>query len=310
MLALGFLPLPLDGLADMRQRFRATVRRLTAASALLLAGCQAAVLDPRGPIGRAEKIILIDSLAIMLAIGVPTIIATLAFAWWFRAGNKRARYLPDWSFSGRVELVVWSIPIMVILLLGGVTWISAHDLDPARPIAPERKAIEIQVVSLDWKWLFIYPESGVATVNELVVPAGVPLHFTLTSASVMNAFFVPQLGSMIYTMNGMQTELHLHADDPGTYLGLSAHYSGDGFSDMRFPVRALPADQFVAWTTATRGTGRALDAVSYAALARQSINDPPGAYGAVQDGLFAMIVSQALPPAPGPDLVGHGTKEK
>ena len=294
----------------MRQRFSATAHRLTAASALLLAGCQAAVLDPRGPIGRAEKIILIDSLAIMLAIVVPTIIATLAFAWWFRASNKRARYLPDWSFSGRVELVVWSIPIMVILLLGGVTWISAHDLDPARPIAPERKAIEIQVVSLDWKWLFIYPESGVATVNELVVPAGVPLHFTLTSASVMNAFFVPQLGSMIYTMNGMQTELHLHADDPGTYLGLSAHYSGDGFSDMRFPVRALPADQFVAWTTATRGTGRALDAASYAALARQSINDPPGAYGAVQDGLFAMIVSQALPPAPGPNLVGHGTKEK
>jgi cytochrome o ubiquinol oxidase subunit 2 len=294
----------------MRQRFSATARRLTAASALLLAGCQAAVLDPRGPIGRAEKIILVDSLAIMLAIVVPTIIATLAFAWWFRAGNKRARYLADWSFSGRVELVVWSIPIMVILLLGGVTWISAHDLDPARPIASERKAVEIQVVSLDWKWLFIYPESGVATVNELVVPAGVPLHFTLTSASVMNAFFVPQLGSMIYTMNGMQTELHLHADDPGTYLGLSAHYSGDGFSDMRFPVRALPADQFVAWTTATRGTGRALDAVSYAALARQSINDPPGAYGAVQDGLFAMIVSQALPPAPGPDLVGHGTKEK
>jgi cytochrome o ubiquinol oxidase subunit II len=302
--------LQLDRLADMRQRFSATARRLTAASALLLAGCQAAVLDPRGPIGRAEKIILVDSLAIMLAIVVPTIIATLAFAWWFRAGNKRARYLPDWSFSGRVELVVWSIPIMVILLLGGVTWISAHDLDPARPIAPERKAIEIQVVSLDWKWLFIYPESGVATVNELVVPAGVPLHFTLTSASVMNAFFVPQLGSMIYTMNGMQTELHLHADAPGTYLGLSAHYSGDGFSDMRFPVRALPADQFVAWTTATRGTGRALNAVSYAALARQSINDPPGAYGAVQDGLFAMIVSQALPPAPGPDLVGHGTKEK
>ncbi len=294
----------------MRQRFSATARRLTAASALLLAGCQAAVLDPRGPIGRAEKIILVDSLAIMLAIVVPTIIATLAFAWWFRAGNKRARYLPDWSFSGRVELVVWSIPIMVILLLGGVTWISAHDLDPARPIASERKAVEIQVVSLDWKWLFIYPESGVATVNELVVPAGVPLHFTLTSASVMNAFFVPQLGSMIYTMNGMQTELHLHADDPGTYLGLSAHYSGDGFSDMRFPVRALAADQFVAWTTATRGTGRALDAVSYAALARQSINDPPGAYGAVQDGLFAMIVSQALAPAPGPDLVGHGTKEK
>jgi cytochrome o ubiquinol oxidase subunit 2 len=294
----------------MRQRLTATVRQLTAVSSLLLAGCQPAVLDPRGPIARAEKLILVNSLAIMLAIVVPTIVATLAFAWWFRAGNKRARYLPDWSFSGRVELVVWSIPIMVILLLGGVTWISAHDLDPARPIAAERKAIEIQVVSLDWKWLFIYPDDGIATLNQLVVPAGVPLHFMLTSASVMNTFFVPQLGSMIYTMNGMQTQLYLHADEPGTYLGQSAHYSGDGFSDMRFAVRALPADQFAAWTAATRGTGRALDAASYAALAQQSINDPPATYGTVQDDLFRMIVTQALPPGPGPDPVRQGTREK
>ncbi|HEV7577533.1 MAG TPA: ubiquinol oxidase subunit II, partial [Caldimonas sp.] len=208
----------------------APARWLRAVPVLLLAGCQPALLDPRGPIGRAEKLILVNSMAIMLAIVVPTIIATIAFAWWFRAGNRRARYLPEWAFSGRIELVVWSIPVMVILLLGGVTWLSAHQLDPRRPIAADAKPIDIEVVSLDWKWLFIYPEQGLASVNQLVVPAGVPLHFRLTSASVMNSFFVPQLGSMIYTMNGMETELYLHADEPGTYAGRSAQFSGDGFS--------------------------------------------------------------------------------
>ncbi|MDQ6681554.1 MAG: ubiquinol oxidase subunit II [Pseudomonadota bacterium] len=277
---------------------------------LLLAGCQSALLDPRGPVGRAEKIILIDSLAIMLAIVVPTIIATLAFAWWFRASNKRARYLPTWAFSGRIELVVWSIPVMVILLLGGVTWIGAHNLDPARPLVSDRKAIDIQVVSLDWKWLFIYPDQRVAVVNELVVPAGVPIHFTLTSASVMNAFFVPQLGSMIYTMNGMATELYLHADGPGTYLGLSGHFSGDGFADMHFEVRALPVDQFDAWVTSMRAAGRSLDAGTYAALMKQSVEPRPIAYSAVEAGLFESVVKQRIPPAPGPELERAGARQK
>jgi cytochrome o ubiquinol oxidase subunit 2 len=277
--------------------------------ALALAGCQSAVLDPRGPVGRAEKAILIDSLAIMLAIVVPTIIATLAFAWWFRASNKKARYLPEWAFSGRIELVVWSIPIMVILLLGGVTWIGSHQLDPAKPLASKSAALEIQVVSLDWKWLFIYPDLHVASVNELVVPAGVPLHFSLTSASVMNSFFVPQLGSMIYTMNGMATELYLHADEPGTYLGRSAHYSGDGFSDMRFEVRALPADQFAAWAAATRNIGPTLDAASYAALTKQSSNLKPSSFGSADPGLFRKIVLQQLPPGPGPGTERAGVAE-
>ena len=174
------------------------------------------VLDP-GPTGAANRTILVDSLAIMLAIVVPTVVATFAFAWWYRASNTRARYRPDWAFSGQLELVVWAIPLMVILLLGGVTWIGSHQLDPARPIASKAAPLEIQVVSLDWKWLFIYPDQRVATVNQLVVPVGVPLHFALTSASVMNAFFIPQLGSMIYTMNGMTTQLWLQADHAGTY---------------------------------------------------------------------------------------------
>ena len=175
----------------------------------------------------------------MLMIVVPTLLATLAFAWWFRASNKRAIYRPNWVYSGRLELIVWGIPILVVLFLSGVTWIGSHDLDPAVPLAGEAKPVEIQVVSLDWKWLFIYPDEGVASVNELVVAVRRPAHFSLTSASVMNMFFVPQLGSMIYTMNGMATQLNLQADRPGDYHGLSAQFSGDGFSDMHFVLRAL-----------------------------------------------------------------------
>ena len=200
----------------------------------------------------ADYTILIDSLAIMLAIVVPTIVATLGFAWWFRASNTRARYLPDWAYSGQLELIVWAIPLLTIMLLGGVAWIGSHDLDPAKPLPSKDAPLEVQVVSLDWKWLFIYPDQQVASVNQLVIPAGVPVHFSLTSASVMNAFFIPQLGSMIYTMNGMTTQLNLQADAPGTFPGLSSHYSGDGFSDMHFDVEAVPADHFSAWVDATR----------------------------------------------------------
>ena len=181
----------------------------------LLGGCDRGVLDPQGPVGTADKAILIDSVAIMLAIVVPTIIATLAFAWWFRASNTRATYRPEFVYSGRIELIVWSIPLLVIMLLGGVIWIGSRELDPATPLASDTAPLEIQAVSLDWKWLFIYPKQRMASVNELVVPAGVPIHFSLTSASVMSAFFVPQLGSMIYTMNGMTTQLNLRADAPG-----------------------------------------------------------------------------------------------
>jgi cytochrome o ubiquinol oxidase subunit II len=267
---------------------------------IVLTACQPAVLDPQGPVGLAQKSILIDSLVIMLAIVIPTIAATFAFAWWFRASNMRARYLPDWAYSGRIELIVWSIPLLVIMLLGGVAWIGSHDLDPAKPLTSNTPPLEVQVVSLDWKWLFIYPGQRVASVNRLVVPAGVPLHFSLTSASVMNVFFVPQLGSMIYTMNGMTTQLYLQADAPGTFLGLSAHYSGAGFPGMHFDVLAVPAERFAAWIEATRNVGPTLDPGSYAALARQSMNIPPFTFRATDPELFQQIVTQKLAPGPGP----------
>jgi cytochrome o ubiquinol oxidase subunit 2 len=267
---------------------------------LLLTACHAAVLDPQGIVGIAEKTIMIDSLTIMLAIVIPTIAATFAFAWWYRASNVRAKYLPEFAYSGQLELLVWSIPVLVIFLLGGVIWIGSHDLDPAQPLASKTPPLEVQVVSLDWKWLFIYPHQGVASVNRLVVPAGVPIHFFLTSASVMNAFFIPQLGSMIYTMNGMTTQLNLQADAPGTFHGLSSHFSGDGFPGMYFDVHAVPADQFAAWVETTRATGPTLDAASYADLSRQSLNVTPFTYRAAAPDLFKQIATQVLPPGPGP----------
>ena len=265
---------------------------------VLLTGCQPAILSPQGPVGIAERMILINSVGIMLTIVVPTVTATFFLPGGFGPPTQ-GRYLPIQTIRAASSLSPCH-PLLVIMLLGGVAWIGSHDLDPAKPLTSNTPPLEVQVVSLDWKWLFIYPGQGVASVNQLVVPAGVPIHFSLTSASVMNAFFVPQLGSMIYTMNGMTTQLNLQADAPGTFGGLSSHYSGDGFSDMHFDVLALPAERFAAWIEATRNTGPTLDAGSYADLARQSINTRPFTFGAADPGLFQQIVTQKLPPGPGP----------
>jgi cytochrome o ubiquinol oxidase subunit 2 len=291
-------------------RCRRWGRRLLPLAALALASC-GGVLDPQGPIGHSDKTILVDSVAIMLAIIVPVIVVILGFAWWYRASNLRARYRPDFAYSGQLELIVWAIPLMTIILLGGVAWIGSHDLDPAKPLGPPDATLEVEVVSLDWKWLFIYPEQHVASVNKLVIPAGVPIHFTLTSASVMNTFFIPQLGSMIYTMNGMATQLHLLADRPGTFAGLSGHYSGDGFSDMHFAVEAMAKEGFDGWIAGTRGSGQTLDAGSYAELAKQSRNVAPATYGGVAPDLFGKIVMQTVPPGPGPiDEVSPGASKR
>ena len=274
---------------------------VVAIAPILLAGCSSAsILRPAGPVGEQDRLIMLDALAIMLAIVVPTILATLAFAWWFRAGNKRAKYLPEWSYSGRLELIIWSIPLLTILFLGGVIWVGSHQLDPAKPLASREPPLEVQVVALDWKWLFIYPAQGVASVNQLVVPAGRPVHFSLTSASVMTAFFVPRLGSQIYVMNGMASQLHLQADKPGNYFGMASHFSGDGYSDMQFTVHAVPQAGFDAWAAGARGAGPALDVPAYKALSRQSQNVRPFTYRAVAPNLFDAVVRQVLPPASGP----------
>jgi cytochrome o ubiquinol oxidase subunit II len=270
----------------------------------LLSGCSSGVLDAQGPVGLADRQMMLNALAIMLAIVVPTIVLALAAAWWFRASNSRARRRPRWVYSGRIELVVWSVPLLVIVFLAGVIWVGSHQVDPSRPLS-DAKPIEVQVVSLDWKWLFIYPREGIATVNELVIPAGVPVHFALTSASVMNSFFVPQLGSMIATMNGMVTQLYLQADRSGDYYGESAQFSGDGFSDMHFVVHAVSPARFDEWVGTARQSGIALDRAAYEALARESMKMRPVTYRAVDPGLFDAIASRQVAPQAGPKL-GRG----
>jgi cytochrome o ubiquinol oxidase subunit II len=266
------------------------------------------IFDPQGPIGAGDSTILIDSVAIMLAIVLPTIAAILAFAFWFRQSNPRAFYRPDFAYSGRIELVVWSIPALTIILLGGVAWIGSHQLDPAAPVQGTGSPVRVQVVSLDWKWLFIYPDQRIATVNALTVPAGSPLRLELTSASVMNVFFVPQLGSMIYTMNGMVTRLNLRADNEGSYQGLSAHFSGDGFSDMRFDVHVIPQLAFPDWVASTARSGQVLNEDSYKKLAQQTIEGTRPTYRLDDPTLFEAIATQRIPPGPGPQITSEAAQ--
>jgi cytochrome o ubiquinol oxidase subunit 2 len=262
-------------------------------AAMLVASCQqTGVLEPEGPVASAERLLLINATAIMLVVVVPVILATLGFAWWYRSSNPRARRSEEVAYEGRIDFVVWSIPALVVILLGGVCWIGAHQLDPRAPVAANAKPLDVDVASLDWKWLFIYPGQGIAAVNQLVVPVGTPVRFRLTSATVMNSFFVPQLGSQIYTMPGMTTHLNLLADKPGDYPGLSANFSGDGFADMRFTVKALPAAEFDAWVARVRGSGSALDIPAYAALAKPSQAVPPTTYRSVDPKLFDRIIDQ------------------
>jgi cytochrome o ubiquinol oxidase subunit 2 len=269
---------------------------LTAMSCVLVASCDQGVLGPKGPIGRAEKLILFDATAIMLAVIIPVIVLTLAFAWWYRAANKRARYLPDWEYSGRIEMIVWSIPTLIVLFLGGMAWIGSHDLDPPRPLESENPPLEVDVVSMDWKWLFIYPGKDVAAVNELVVPVRTPIEFHLTSSSVMNSFFIPELGSQIYTMAGMTTQLVLQADVPGVYIGRSAQFSGDGFSDMQFNVRAVSKEEFDRWVTSAKEQSHPLDVDGYTSLVKPSHADSTRTFSSVNPGLFDYAVMATTMP--------------
>jgi cytochrome o ubiquinol oxidase subunit 2 len=261
-------------------------------AALLGASCQSAgVLDPKGPIASAERLLLINSTAIMLVVVVPVILATLAFAWWYRASNPRASRSSDLAYEGRIEFVVWSIPALTVLLLGGVIWIGSHQLDPRAPIAAKASPLRVDVVALDWKWLFIYPDQGIAAINQLTIPVETPVEFRLTSGTVMNSFFVPQLGSQIYTMGGMTTRLNLLASEPGEYQGISANFSGRDFSRMRFVVKAVSVGEFDIWLGQARSTGVALDDAGVAELAKPGLT-PPITYRSVPPKLFERILDR------------------
>jgi cytochrome o ubiquinol oxidase subunit 2 len=268
---------------------------------LTTSGCSQGILAPVGPVADGERLILLDALGIMLLIAVPTILATLWFAWWFRASNRAALYRPTWAYSDKLEVLVWAIPALVVLFLGGVAWIGSHQLDPARPIDSPLKPLEIQVVSLDWRWLFIYPEQHIATVNRLVVPVGTPVHFRITSSSVMNVFFVPRIGGEIYAMNGMATQLNLLARNVGRFPGLSAQFSGDGFSDMAFNTDVVNKKAFNDFVVGASASPKRLDEMEYISLSHPSRSTEVKLFGKVASGIFDDIVSRRLPPGSGPE---------
>ncbi|MFL6718773.1 MAG: ubiquinol oxidase subunit II [Burkholderiaceae bacterium] len=280
-------------------------RGLGLLSLVLLAGCDMVVMNPSGDIARQQSQLVVASTLLMLLIIVPVIVLTLLFAWRYRKNNTKARYEPDWDHSTQLELVIWGAPLLIIIALGLLTWISTHLLDPFRPVqridenrpvAANVKPLEVQVVALDWKWLFIYPEQGVATVNELVTPVDVPINFKISASTVMNSFYIPALAGQIYAMPGMETQLHAVMNKPGVYDGFSANYSGAGFSYMRFKYHSVSDADFKDWVQKTKAAGGELGRDGYLALEKPSEREPVRRYGAVMPGLFKAVVNRCVDP--------------
>jgi len=272
-------------------------------SGFLLTGCNTVVMNPSGDIAAQQGHLVLVSTLLMLLIIVPVIILTLLFAWRYRQGNTEATYDPEWDHSTKLELVIWGAPLLIIIALGLLTWISTHLLDPYRPlhrldahrsIAADVKPLEVQVVALDWKWLFIYPEQGIATVNELVTPVDVPVRFKITASTVMNSFYIPALAGQIYAMPSMETTLNAVINKAGVYEGFSANYSGAGFSDMRFKFHGVSAADFDAWIQKTKAGGGTLSRDAYLALEKPSERDPVRHFGDVAPDLFNAIVNRCV----------------
>jgi cytochrome o ubiquinol oxidase subunit II len=250
------------------------------------------VLDSKGAIGKAEVSLIATSVYAMLIVVIPVILLTLFVAWKYRASNRNATYAPKWAHSTGIEVAIWTIPTIIILFLGILTWKTTHELDPYKPIESNVKPINVEVVALDWKWLFVYPDLGIATVNQIAFPVGTPVNFKITSDSVMNSFFIPQLGGQIYAMAGMQTKLHLIADHAGDYAGISANYSGAGFSDMKFRALAMSQADFDAWLKQVKSSPDNLSMDVYAGVARPSEKAAVKYFSTVDPKLFNNIVAK------------------
>jgi cytochrome o ubiquinol oxidase subunit 2 len=273
----------------------------------LLAGCGDILLfDPKGPIGRAEMRLILTALGLMLIVVIPVLVMTFWFARKYRASNTKATYAPKWSYSVKIDLAMWLIPIAIVTVLATLTWRETRRLDPYKPIKSGVDPVSIEAVSMDWKWLFIYPHHNIATLNQLVFPANVPLSFRITSETVMTSFFIPQLGSQIYAMAGMETRLHLLANEPGTYTGQNQQFSGPGYSDMHFDAIATSREQFEAWVQEAKRSPDKLDLARYEELAKPSGAEPVTYFSSVTPGLFDHIISRytrrgTLPGAMGKD---------
>ncbi len=270
-----------------------------------LAGCNMVVLRPAGDVAAQQGMLVVISTILMLLIIVPVIALTLYFAWRYRASSKDAPYAPDWDHSIQLELVIWAAPLVIILALGALTWIGTHTLDPYRPLARIRsewpverdtRPLNIEVVAMDWKWLFIYPDHGIATVNELAAPVDTPIRFKITAASLMNSFFIPALAGQIYAMPGMETKLHAVANQAGDYEGFSANYSGEGFSDMRFRFHAMAPADFERWIRTAKASGAALGRDGYLQLEKPSTREAVRRFGNVAPGLFDRVVNRCVEP--------------
>ena len=271
----------------------------------LLGGCDAVLLSPSGDIAVQQRNLIIISTVLMLLIIVPVIILTFLFAWRYRESNTAARYDPEWNHSTVLELLIWSAPLLIIIALGAVTWVSTHQLDPYRPLVrvaegrevpPDTKPLVVEVVAMDWKWLFLYPEQGIASVNDMAAPVDRPIHFKITSSAVMNSFFVPALAGQIYAMPGMQTTLHAVINHPGEYEGLSANYSGSGFSGMRFTFHGLDQAGFDKWIANARASSDTLSRETYLQLEQPSERNPVQHFGSVAPDLFDAIVNRCVEP--------------
>ncbi|AXA57082.1 ubiquinol oxidase subunit II [Pseudomonas thivervalensis] len=276
---------------------------------LLLGGCNMTLLDPKGQVGLDERNLIITATLLMLLVVVPVIVMTFLFAWKYRATNTQATYTPKWSHSTKIEVAVWTIPVLIIIALGYVTYKSTHALDPYRPLDSDVKPITIEVVSMDWKWLFIYPEQGIATVNKIVFPAHTPINFKVTSDTVMNSFFIPGLGGQIYAMAGMQTKLHLIANQNTELEGISANYSGAGFTGMKFKATATTQEEFDAWVNEVKKAPKQLEKAEYEALSKPSQNNPVELYSSVTPNLFQTIIDKYEGMNPGKPM-HHEKNEK
>lgn len=283
------------------------VLKAAAAASLLaaLSGCKMVVMNPAGDVAAQQRDLILLATGLMLLIIVPVIAMTLFFAWKYRASNTSATYAPDWHHSTKLEIAIWGAPMAIILVLGTVTWITCHTLDPFRPIsrlaanrpvAAGVKPLEVDVVALDWKWLFIYPEQGVASVNELTLPVDRPVAFKITASSVMNSFSAPALAGQVYAMPGMQTQLHAVLNKTGAYEGFSGNYSGAGFSGMHFALKGLAPADFDRWAAGMRAGGGQLTRADYLALAKPSTDEPVRRYAGVDPTLFLDIVNQCAAP--------------
>jgi cytochrome o ubiquinol oxidase subunit II len=276
---------------NLNQRVRCR-NALAIFASLGMSGCNLDVLNPKGSVGLAEKSLIMDSTIAMLIVVIPVIALTALFAWRYRASNKAASYLPKWAHSTRIEIVVWAVPTLIIAYLAMLTWTSTHALDPYKPLQSSVKPINVEVVALDWKWLFIYPDLGIASVNQIEFPTDTPLNLRITSDSVMNSFFIPQLGGQIYAMAGMQTQLHLIANEAGDYAGASANFSGKGFSDMKFRAIATSNADFAAWVQKVKASPGQLSPDVYNSLAAPSEKNPVHYFAHVDSALFNNIIAK------------------